>query len=160
MAGKTRPSRAAGPIQSRREISAGGLIWRRRPAESKVEIVLVRPAGKKTWVLPKGHVEQGEHVVDAAVREAREESGFNVEPGESLGDVSYVYSWRDRPGGPLVRIFKRVYFFLMQFKGTNPAGHDRETDEVVWLDFDEALDLATHKSERELIQKARTILGG
>lgn len=160
MAAKKKPSRAAGNIQTRREISAGGVIWRRGLADSKVEVVLVRPAGKNTWVLPKGHVEQDEHVIDAAVRETQEESGFFVEPGESLGDVSYVYSWRDVPGGPLVRIFKRVYFFLMQFKDTNPAGHDDETDEVVWLDFDEALGRATHKSEREIIQKARAILGG
>ena len=95
-AGQGEPRRRKAP-EVRRELSAGGLIWRRRLGRGGVEIVLVRPAGKTTWVLPKGHVEKGESLLDAALREAAEESGLKVAPGQPLGQVSYLYSWRDRP---------------------------------------------------------------
>lgn len=120
--------------------------------------MLVRPAGKETWVLPKGHVEPGEGVIEAALREASEESGLLVQPGDPLGEISYIYSWRDKPGETAVRISKRVHFYLMQSHGGDTSLHDGEIDEVEWLPLDEALRRASHKSERELILKARRML--
>jgi len=144
--------------QIRREVSAGGLIWRRGAQAKGIEIVLVRPAGKDTWVLPKGHVEPGEGVIEAALREASEESGLQVVAGDPLGEISYIYSWRDKPGETPVRISKRVHFYLMQSHGGDPSLHDGEIDEVQWLPLDDALRRASHKSERELILKARAML--
>ena len=160
MATKANEPKGKKTLEVRREISAGGLIWRRRKDDGPIEVVLVRPAGRETWVLPKGHVEPGEAVVDAALREAREESGLKVVAGDRLGDVSYVYSWRDNPGVAPVRIFKRVYFFLMECRGGDPAAHDAEIDEVAWMELDEALRRASHKSERDLLFKAREMLSG
>jgi 8-oxo-dGTP pyrophosphatase MutT (NUDIX family) len=155
----TRPAEARkrNPLEVRRELSAGGLIWRRR-AGGGTEIVLVRPAGKATWVLPKGHVEPGESLLDAALREATEESGLRVAPGEPLGQVSYLYSWRDGPSDRPIRIFKRVHFYLMECVGGDPSAHDHEIDEVRWIALDEAPARASHKSERSLIIKAQNIL--
>jgi len=142
----------------RREVSAGGLIWRRSAIADRIEVVLVRPTGKSTWVLPKGHVEQGETLLDAALREATEESGLMVTPGEQLGQVSYLYSWRDSTADQPIRIFKRVHFYLMECIGGDPSRHDHEVDEVCWIPLEEASSRASHKSERGLIVKARSIL--
>jgi 8-oxo-dGTP pyrophosphatase MutT (NUDIX family) len=144
-------------LRVRREISAGGVIWRRQPGDN-LQVVLVRPAGRDTWVLPKGHIEPGEAVKDAAKREACEESGLQVIPGERLGDVSYVYSWHDEPGLPTVRIFKRVYFYLMEACGGDLSAHDAEIAEATWVDLEQAPQRASHKSERELLTKARAML--
>jgi 8-oxo-dGTP pyrophosphatase MutT (NUDIX family) len=145
-------------IKSRRDVSAGGLIWR-RASDGSVSMVMVRPAGRSTWVLPKGHLEAGETVAQAAMREAREESGLTVGAIEPLGEISYVYSSHEHDRSSLTRIFKRVYFFLMEHAGGHPSQHDSEIDEVVWLTFDEALARATHPSEQALIAKARAMLG-
>src|SRR5271156_2592418 len=126
---KSKRDKAKLPVQVRHEVSAGGLIWRREDSGA-MQVVLVRPAGKKTWVLPKGHVEKGEGVLEAALREACEETGLKVAAGGSLGHVSYVSSWRDRDDGRLTRVFKRVHFFLMECVGGDPSGHDGEIDEV------------------------------
>jgi len=157
VAAKTKEPRRKQTLQVRREISAGGIIWRRQESD-RIQVVLVRPAGRDTWVLPKGHVEPGEAVKDAAVREACEESGLRVIPGERLGDVAYVYSWHDRPGLPPVRIFKRVYFYLMKADGGDLSAHDAEIAEATWVDLDDAPQRASHKSERDLLAKAREIL--
>jgi len=158
VAAKAKQSKRKQTLQVRHEISAGGVIWRRREPDDRIQVVLVRPTGRETWVLPKGHVEPGEAVKDAAVREACEESGLQVIAGERLGDVSYVYSWHDSPGLPPVRIFKRVYFYLMEAGGGDLSAHDAEIAEATWMDLDEAPQRASHKSERELLSKARAML--
>jgi len=152
-----KPARSRAKLPLRREFSAGGIVWR-RGGRSGIEVVLIRPRGARTWSLPKGHVEKGESLHDAAVREVGEETGLSVGAVEKLGDLSYVFSWRDTPGGELVRIFKRVYYFAMQYAGGDPARHDSEIDEVLWLDVNDAIARAAYQNERALLQKARDML--
>jgi 8-oxo-dGTP pyrophosphatase MutT (NUDIX family) len=39
-------------------------------------LIVVRPLnGRKEWLLPKGHIHEGESPLDAAIREAKEETG-------------------------------------------------------------------------------------
>jgi predicted NUDIX family NTP pyrophosphohydrolase len=71
----------------RREISAGILAFRRRPA---LEVLLAHPGGpfwaKKddgVWTMPKGLVEPGEDLAAAARREFNEETSLTAE-GELL----------------------------------------------------------------------------
>src|SRR6202021_2969634 len=71
----------------RREISAGILAFRRKPA---LEVLLAHPGGpfwaKKddgVWTIPKGLVEPGDDLVTTARREFTEETNLTAE-GESL----------------------------------------------------------------------------
>jgi 8-oxo-dGTP pyrophosphatase MutT (NUDIX family) len=165
MAGKRKSKAAKGkprgkgkaPGQWRHETSAGGLIWR-STAQGDFEVALVRPEGRETWVLPKGHVEKGETPAQAALREAREESGLEVAQARPLGDISYIFSEKGKAGEPPTRIFKRVHFFLMRCEGGDTGAHDWEIAEVAWLPIDQAIERASYKSERELIGKACTLL--
>ncbi len=143
-------------IPVRHEVSAGGLVYRR--AKDGLYFVLIRPRGANTWALPKGHVEKDESSKEAAMREVREETGLEVACVEPLGDVSYIFSWRDQPGGSLVRIFKRVHFFTMEHAGGDPSPQVAEIDEVAWFPAEEARERATYKDERSLIEKAISIL--
>jgi 8-oxo-dGTP diphosphatase len=66
-------------------------------------IVLVKRAiepGYGKWVYPGGYVDRGELVRDAAVREAREESGLHVR----LGRLINVYSYPGR--APVVIVYE------------------------------------------------------
>lgn len=157
---KRKPAASKGPssIQRRNETSAGGIVWRRNGGE--IEIVLVRPARKQAWTLPKGTPLEGETMIETAARETREETGLEVRPGEAVGHISYVFSWRDNPGAPTVRIFKRVYYFLMEPVGGDTSAHDMEIDEVRWVQIDQAKRQASYKGDREIIEQADAMLRG
>lgn len=67
------------------KVSAGLLLWRRR--DESVEFLLAHPGGpyfarrdEGAWTLPKGAVEPGETPLQAAIREFKEETGFD--PGD------------------------------------------------------------------------------
>jgi phosphohistidine phosphatase len=47
-----------------------------RIRKKRVEVALVTTSGGKGWVVPKGSVDRGEQVRDAAIREAEEEAGL------------------------------------------------------------------------------------
>jgi 8-oxo-dGTP pyrophosphatase MutT (NUDIX family) len=156
VATKQKRNRPPDGIERRHETSAGGVVWRRN--DSNLEIVMARPARKDAWVLPKGQPNPKETLIETAARETREETGLEVAPGAPVGQISYVFSWRDAPGKPLVRIFKSVHYFLMEPRGGSLDAHDHEMDEVRWMNIDEAEDRASYKSDREIIVKARAML--
>src|SRR5215468_7486036 len=144
-----------------RELSSGGLVYRRAGGSWKVCLGGRRRGerGEMVWSIPKGHVEQGESMVDAALREVREETGLVGEVEDTLGDVTYWYARRDNDGRP-VRVWKRVRFFLMRHRGGRFADRDDEMDAVRWFDIEEAETVVTFANERTLIQRARELLAG
>ena len=142
-----------------RELSAGGLVYRRREGAWIVVLAGRRPAdgGAIVWGLPKGHVEPGEQMTDAALREVREETGLVASIEGTLGDVTYWYVRRDERGAAL-RAFKRVRFYLMRHRGGRFADRDHELDAVRWVPLAEAEDMITFANERGLLRRARELL--
>lgn len=99
-------------------------------------VVLIRrghPPFEGCWALPGGFVEVGESCADACVREAREETGLEVEPVALLG----VYSRPDRdPRGHTV---STVY--LCRVLGGRLSGGD-DASEARWFDDLTGIELA------------------
>jgi 8-oxo-dGTP pyrophosphatase MutT (NUDIX family) len=142
-------------VASKREFSAGGVVF--REASGRLEIAVIRPAGKTVTALPKGHIDPGETPEQAAAREVNEETGLRGDLERKLGDVKYVYRWRGRT------IFKEVAFFL--FRQT--AGEidvltelmRKEVDRAFWLPLEQAVTQLTYPGEREIAARAREVLG-
>lgn len=134
------------------QTSAGGIVYRRR--DDHIEVALIArtsPRRRIIWALPKGWVEPGETIPDAALREIREETGLTGRLVEPLGQIEYsFYSPEDN-----ARIQKTVHFFLVEFLSGDTADHDHEVDEARWWPLDAALAQMTYQSERQVMEKAR-----
>jgi 8-oxo-dGTP diphosphatase len=132
-----------------REFSAGGIVLRRM--RGRLWLAAIRPQGRPPghWVLPKGLVDQGESMLEAAVREVREETGLAAEPVERLPDVRYVYT----RGGQ--RVWKLVRFWHMRPVGGRIGAIDPamrvEVAEARWLPLDAGVPLA-YRGERQLVE--------
>jgi len=142
-----------------REFSAGGLVCRRVRGEWTVCLAgrRIHPGSDLVWILPKGHVEEGERMEETALREVREETGLEAEIIDRLGDVTYWYVRRESEGRPS-RVFKRVRFFLMLFRGGRFGDRDEEMDDVRWFSLERAQTMLAYANERTLMFRARDLL--
>lgn len=110
--------------------SAGTLLYRR--SGETLEVLLVHPAGRYNrnmpWSIPKGVVNPGETLEEAAVRETWEETGVKV-----VGDLV--------PLGSMVyrKSRKQVHCFAAPApEACSPVCQPREVDRAEFLAFDEA----------------------
>jgi 8-oxo-dGTP diphosphatase len=85
---------------------------------------------KGTWVLPGGHIHEGENDEDALIREVKEETGLTVKP-KYFG--SYDESFSKEEWRALVSVFTTT----VQGKKDVKVGDKDEVDDVQWYAFDE-----------------------
>ncbi|GAA4845862.1 NUDIX domain-containing protein [Luteimicrobium xylanilyticum] len=90
--------------------------------------------GLTGWTLPGGGLEFGEHPTETVVREVREETGYDVEPGELLGlDTTVIppERLRDRSGGPMQAL--RILYRAEITGGTLTPEADGSSDDAGWF---------------------------
>jgi 8-oxo-dGTP diphosphatase len=101
--------------------AAGALLWRR--SSDGYEIAVVHRRRYDDWTLPKGKLKDGESWRAAALREVREETGYEANILSFAGAIAYQTN-----GKPKV-----VRFWHMTARG-EPASHiDDEVAKVFWL---------------------------
>ncbi len=139
-------------MKSATATSSGGVIFRMRGG--KPEVALIARNGGGVWGLPKGLVEKGETLTEAALREVNEETGLTGDIVREIGEIDYWFYWRPSE----VRCHKFVHFFLLRCTGGDVTKHDWEVEEVRWFPIDEAIFTVTYKGERGIIKKAKALL--
>jgi 8-oxo-dGTP pyrophosphatase MutT (NUDIX family) len=144
--GGARVRRPAAP-PAERQRSAGGLVARGG------EVLLIATGGGRRWQLPKGHVEPGESLAEAAVREVREETGVTGRIVATLPAIDYTFVEKDGR-----RVRKHVDYFLLEYVEGDAADHDpAEVDAARWFSWPEALQRLTHVNERRVAERAREL---
>jgi 8-oxo-dGTP diphosphatase len=119
--------------------AAGGALWR-PAAGGGVETALVHRPKYDDWSLPKGKPDDGEHLLQTAVREVAEETGLDVVVGRR--SVRTEYEVLEGP--------KRVDYWLMRVVGGEFEPND-EVDELRWLPVEEACALVSHAHDRAVL---------
>jgi len=111
--------------------------------------LVIRRADREEWVLPKGHLEEGEPPGDAAAREVKEETGFDIRVREHIGETRYRF-------GPGLQHRKRVEWFVAeQVAGTLTL--EPIFGEGAFLDEEEATARLTHEADRSIVTRAFAI---
>jgi len=83
-----------------RELSAGGVVYRQ--SGNGVSFAMMKDSYGK-WTFPKGHVEKGEDIEEAAARETLEELGLEqVRLLEYLGAIDIWFRDRFEKKGQLI----------------------------------------------------------
>ena len=140
---------------SRREISAGCVVYRN--SNHSTEVALIQPRDREAWALPKGVIEPGEAPEKAAAREALEETGLSGDIIARIDTIKYSYiaKWENPP----TRIFKIVTFYLLRNTGGDTSLHDREVDRVEWFPIEEAIRVSSYQQEKDVLRKAQSLIG-
>jgi 8-oxo-dGTP pyrophosphatase MutT (NUDIX family) len=150
---KRRGAQRRPKIPTTREVSSGGVVYRR--TDDGIEVVLASRRtrrGQLAWGLAKGGIETGESREVAAIREVREETGLTAEIEADLGDTKYMYVWDE------IRIRKTVHFFLMRYTGGDVEDRDDEMEEIRWFPMERAIKRAAYRGERDMLVKASELL--
>jgi mutator protein MutT len=84
------------------------------------------------WHVPSGHLEAGESVVQALIREAKEEIGVTINPE----DVEFAHIMHNASSGGRAAFF----FTVQQWSGMPENREPDKCSELQWFSFDELPD--------------------
>jgi ADP-ribose pyrophosphatase YjhB (NUDIX family) len=108
--------------------------------------------GRLLWSLPKGHLEAGETLEQAAVREVAEETGIRGCIIGSLGTIDFWFVVEGR------RVHKTVHHYLMRAVGGELSDTDVEVTEVAWFPLPDISEQLAYSDERNLLDQASRLL--
>jgi len=143
------------------ERSAGGIVYKEDKGQIKWLLIKAlkkysKGGGRAAWKFPKGHLQRGEFLKGAALREVEEEGRIKAEIVSKIGSNNYIM-W-DKVEKK--KIVKRVTFFLMKYLSDSSLKYydkeivlDRE-----WFSFDEAMEKLDYDSEKILLKKCQSRL--
>jgi 8-oxo-dGTP pyrophosphatase MutT (NUDIX family) len=116
---------------------------------------LVETTAREAYVIPKGHREANEELENTALRETKEESGYNdIEIVKPLGSRTYILPWS-------TPIKKTDHYFLALLKSNRKEKQvltDWEEDsgmKVVWLELEEAFKKLTWENNPSVLEKIK-----
>ena len=133
---------APGAELSPQIVAGGGVVH--RAGKKGLEFLVVYRAGYDDWTHPKGKLEKGESLQDAAEREVEEETGYVCRVGPELGTIAYFAESGRR---------KIVRYWLMEAaKGRFKP--NSEIDAAEWLPAKEAASRLTYGRDKTLLRWA------
>ena len=126
-----------------KEISAGAIVYTR--LDNVIHYLLIRD-NHGNYGFPKGHLEDNETDVEAAIREIKEETNIDITLDTSFKqELNYVM-----PNG----VDKTAIYYLGYFENQKTNKQIGEVEEIILLPYKEALDTLTFNNMKEALIKA------
>lgn len=122
-------------------IRASGVVLLRRRAGTLQTLLIHRPR-HGDWSLPKGKTNNGETLLECAVRECWEETGIRPILGSYLGRQSYRVAGRP----------KNVDYWVARIGRKHRFMPNSEVDATKWVTRKEARSLLTYKRDLEFME--------
>jgi 8-oxo-dGTP diphosphatase len=107
-----------------------------------------KPPWQGLWSLPGGHVEWGETLREAAVREVLEETGVTVEISRLVDSIDVI----NREDGSIRSHHALTVFLARLVSGVPQPGSDAAA--VMWADPDRLRELRLIPGTREAVERA------
>ena len=126
-----------------KEKSCGCIIFK-YDDEKLLFLVIKQTLGHFSF--PKGHVEESESEKDTALREIKEETGFDI---SFVGDFREVITYSPKPG-----VLKDVVFFLGNVIDGVMTPQEDEVSLIEWLSYEDALKVVTYDDDKNVLKKA------
>jgi 8-oxo-dGTP pyrophosphatase MutT (NUDIX family) len=133
-------------------LAAGVVLWCQ--GEGEPRFLLLCNSRHQSWGLSKGHLEPGEDLLQGAIRETVEETGFQLSPADLAADFADTTLYQ-----PKADVWKRVIYFLCQ-QAVDPEQLQvsAEHSEARWLPLAQALKLIPFPALRRTLVRAATRL--
>jgi 8-oxo-dGTP diphosphatase len=132
-------------------VGVGAVIW-----NDKDEVVLIR-RGKEPrrdqWSIPGGHLEWGESLHDAILREAHEETGLTVEIAGLIDTVDLIVQ---APSGDVTRHYVLIDFAARVTGGELRAGSDAA--EARWVPYGALDEYPLWSETRRIIDESKPLI--
>ncbi|MCD9023008.1 NUDIX hydrolase [Cohnella silvisoli] len=141
-------------MRMKTEISAGGVVYRRRDGQLEIQLIEDR-FGRMT--LAKGKMEPGESVEQTALREIEEETGIKGKITAHLNIITYLYEHAQ-----LGTVQKEVHYYLVEAGEGQLQAQVEEITGVAWHKPTEAWHLqrdSGYDNNNEVLRLAYEKLG-
>lgn len=132
----------------KKEKSCGALLT--RVNDGKTEVLIIKHKNGGHWSFPKGHVEGEETEAETAIREIKEETGYDAEINENFREI-VTFS-------PKKNVIKDVVYFTGNVLSGKEAAQEKEVLDIKWATMENAFKLLTYNNDQMLLKRLEEFL--
>lgn len=148
-------------MRQQRDRSAGVVVFYRAADGCRFLLLLSRLTRRPLWEFPKGGVDRGESLLEAALRELEEETGFTPTDIRLVDGFERAERYRftiNSDEGPSL-VHKRVTYFLAEAAHQEVRLSSSEASRHEWLLLPDALRRVRYPERRRLLEDAARAAG-